>query len=84
MPKQEISPYDLIVVSDTGKFFVVKMKETQGGHEPATVEPLDPTFQKVPDYLRSQGVELADIREHVNVGGASCYLLNLQRIEEKP
>jgi hypothetical protein len=84
MAKQTIDPYDLILVSDTGKFFVVKMKSAPGGgHEPSTIEPLDPAFQKVPDYLRSQGVELADIPEHVNAGGCSCYLLNLQRVEAK-
>jgi hypothetical protein len=79
---QEISPYDLILVSDTGNFFLVKMKDTPQGHEPAgAVVPLEPEFQGVPDYLRSQGVELADIPEHTNAGGCSCYLLNLQRIE---
>jgi len=81
---QEISPYDLILISDTGAFFVVKMKDAPGGgHEPDHVEALQPVFQAVPDALRMQGVELADIPEHVAAGGCSCYLLNLQRIENR-
>jgi hypothetical protein len=81
-PAQNINPYDLILVSDTGKFYVVKMKETNQGHEPdGTIEVLNEVFKAIPDALRSQGVELADIPEHVHTGGCSCMLLNLQRIE---
>jgi hypothetical protein len=83
--KQRIDPFDLILISDTGKFFVVKMKEVvdgdEKGHIPDRVEELQPVFQGVPEALRVQGVELADIPEHVNAGGCSCFLLNLQRME---
>lgn len=80
-PDQTIDPYDVIIVSDNGAFFVVKMQVQNGGHEPVRIEPLNDVFKPVPDALRSQGVELADIPEHVSTGGCSCVLLNLQRIE---
>jgi len=79
---QEVNPYDLILVSDTGEYFLVKMKETPQGHVPSgAVEQLDPIFTAIPKALMAQGVELADIPEHVAAGGCSCYLLNLHRIE---
>jgi hypothetical protein len=80
-PKQNIDPYDLILVTDNGQFFVVKMQEQNQGHEPIRIEPLNNAFKPVPEALRTMGIELADIPEHVNTGGCSCVLLNLQRIE---
>jgi len=80
-PAQNIDPHDLILVTDNGQFFVVKMQAQNDGHEPVAIQPLDDAFKPIPDALRSLGVELADIPEHVNVGGCSCILLNLQRIE---
>lgn len=78
--KQTIDQHDLILISDTGNFYLVKMKETPAGHEPAGVEPLAAEFQALPADLRDNGVELADIPDNVAVGGCSCFLLNLQRL----
>lgn len=78
---QQIDQHDLILISDSGKFYLVKMREQQNGtHEPVEVQPLDAGFQALPRELRDNGVELADIPDNVAVGGCSCYLLNLQRL----
>lgn len=80
---QSISQHDLILISDSGKFYLVKMRADPGGihNEPVgTVVPLETTFEAVPEQLRAFGVELADLPDNVMGGGASCFLLNLQRL----
>ncbi len=82
MATQTVAQHDLILISDSGKFYLVKMTPSSDGvtHEPTSVAPLDQTFQAVPAKLRDQGVELADLPDDVEQGGASCFLLNLQRL----
>ena len=78
---QSIGQHDLILVSDSGKFYLVKMKDNSDGtHEPIGIEVLDKSFEALPAELRDNGVELADIPDPVSTGGCSCYLLNLQRL----
>jgi hypothetical protein len=81
---QTVDQHDLILVSDSGKFYLIKMSQMGNDHEPAgPVVPLDEALQTLPEQLRSYGVEVADIQDTGAVGGASCYLLNLQRLSGK-
>jgi hypothetical protein len=81
MPDQNIDQHDLILVSDTGDFYLVKMApDGNGGHQPDHIEPLAPQFQGLPTIMRDNGVELADIPDNVLGGGCSCFLLNLKRL----
>jgi|SoiMethySBSTD1v2_1073268.scaffolds.fasta_scaffold02639_16 hypothetical protein len=77
---QQVNQHDLILISDSGKFYLIKMKETPAGHEPQAVEELEVQLQTLPEKLRAHGVEVADIPDNLSAGGASCYLLNLQRL----
>lgn len=77
---QDIAQEDLILISDSGSFYVVKMKATGGFHEPDRIEKLDPEFQTLPESLRAAGVEVADLPDRAVAAGCSCYLLNLQRL----
>jgi hypothetical protein len=77
---QVIAQDDLILISDSGQFYVIKMTASGAFHEPDHIEPLDPTFQVLPDSLRAAGVELADLPDHAVDAGCSCYLLNLQSL----
>jgi hypothetical protein len=81
MPEQTIDQHDLILISDAGEFFLVKMQDNgDGTHTPFRVDPLNLEFQALPKFLRDSGVELADIPDNVSAGGCSCYLLNLKRL----
>jgi hypothetical protein len=81
MPEQTIDQHDLILISDTGEFFLVKMvPDGYGGHRPDHIEPLSLQFQGLPTIMRDNGVELADIPDNVLGGGCSCFLLNLKRL----
>lgn len=85
MADQQIDQHDLILVSDAGEFFLVKMeKQADGTHKPARIETLDPAFHGLAIELRDMGVELADIPDNVSAGGCSCFLLNLQRLSGRP
>src|SRR5262249_15780226 len=82
---QEISEHDLILVSDSGDFYVVKMKESEGSpghHEPVSVEPLAPVFQAMPKFMRDSGVTMAHLPQHAFPGGAPCYLFNLKEVKD--
>jgi hypothetical protein len=79
---QEISEHDLVLVSDSGSFHVVKMKESADGHhEPAGVEPLAPVFQGMPKFMRDSGVTVAHMPQHAFPGGATCYLFNMKALK---
>jgi hypothetical protein len=73
---QEISEKDVILVSDSGAFYVVKMKD----REPVAIEPLAPVFQQMPKFMRDSGVTMAHLPQHAFPGGATCYLVNLQSL----
>jgi hypothetical protein len=78
---QDISQNDLILISDSGKPYLVKMKQVGDGHEPSTIEPLDAVFEDVPLLLRDEGTTLAIMPDAPNPqSGATCVLLNMQSI----
>jgi hypothetical protein len=73
--------FDLILISDSGKPYLVKMKTVGDGHEPASVEPLDSVFEDVPLLLRDEGTTLAIMPDAPNPSsGCTCTLLNMQSI----
>jgi hypothetical protein len=78
----EVSQDDLVLVSDSGDIYVVKMQaDLNGRHQPNNVGPLDPSLQTLPATLRDDGVSLAIMPEGVDTsGGVTCYLLNLQSV----
>src|SRR5262249_44831995 len=79
---QDINQFDLILISDSGKPFLVKMKEVGDGHEPASVEPLDTVFEDVPLLLRDVGTTFAIMPDAPNPqSGVTCVLLNMQSIK---
>lgn len=81
---QKVDQNDLILVSDSGKFYLIKMKTVGDHHEPeGQVVELEAPLQTLPEQLRSYGVELADIPDNGAPGGASCYLLNLERLSAR-
>jgi hypothetical protein len=74
--------FDLILISDSGKQYLIKMKETPDGHEPESVEPLDPSLSEVPNLLRESGATLAIMPDAPSAqGGCTCVLLNMQNIK---
>jgi|GEM_PF-3793369 len=84
MPDQVIDQHDLILVSDSGDFYLIKMQvDGNGNHQPIRIEELALEFQGLPTSLRDNGVELADIPDNVAAGGCSCFLLNLKRLSGK-
>ncbi len=81
---QEISEHDLILVSDSGAFYVVKMKASADDprhHEPTSVEPLAPVFQAMPKFMRDSGVTTAYLPQHAFPGGCTCTLFNMQNVK---
>jgi len=80
---QEISEHALIIVSDSGAFYLVKTKENEDNpahHEPVSVEPLAPVFQPAAKFMRDAGVTMAYLPQHAFPGGMTCHLLNLQSL----
>jgi len=78
---QNVGQFDLIIISDSGVPYLVKMKETPTGRVPDVVEKLDQVFVDVPNEMRDEGVTLAIMPDAPTPeDGCSCFLLNLQNI----
>ena len=73
---------DLILVSDTGKIFLIKMKvDADGGHIPADISELPAAIAEVPAMLRDANATLAILPDEPGGGGATCTLLNMMSIK---
>src|SRR6187402_2318515 len=72
---------DLILVSDTGKIFLIKMKAVSGGNVPSSISELPSGVAAVPRLLRDQNATLAILPDEPDGGGATCTLLNMLSIK---
>lgn len=79
MPDSTVDPNqnDLIIASDDGKFFVIKM-DAKG--DPQQILPLDPALSNIPIMLQDAGTTLAIMPDAPAGGGCTCVLLNMKSI----
>jgi hypothetical protein len=77
--------FDLILISDSGKKYLVKMKTVGENHEPTSLHELKAgDTNELPDMLREEGVTLAILPDDPGAGGCTCILLNLESFENVP
>jgi hypothetical protein len=82
MTTQEISDNDVILVSDSGAMYVVKMTES-GDATGASIEPLADVFQPGAQFLVDSGVAVANMPHHAFAGGITCVLVNLKSLRQR-